>query len=185
MNEVQSFVADNREALGTTSDKLAAVTTALTDSLDDVKQFAARRAQRFAELRQHLQPGPGRGDRRRWRSTTSPTRSPSCAAQSRPRPGWAPSNRRSSASQYLAPIIKNRQYNFPPLGQNLFVGATGRPNEITYSEDWMRPDYVPPHRRRAHRRPRRAGGAPLPAGAPPPPAEATRRRPIPPAACPA
>ena len=25
--------------------------------------------------------------------------------------------------QYLAPIIKNRQYNFPPLGQNLFVGA--------------------------------------------------------------
>ena len=25
--------------------------------------------------------------------------------------------------QYLAPIIKNRQYNFPPIGQNLFVGA--------------------------------------------------------------
>ena len=25
--------------------------------------------------------------------------------------------------QYLAPIIKNRQYNFPPLGLNLFVGA--------------------------------------------------------------
>jgi phospholipid/cholesterol/gamma-HCH transport system substrate-binding protein len=46
--------------------------------------------------------------------------------------------------QYLAPIIKNRQYNFPPLGENLFVGASARPNEITYSEDWMRPDYVAP-----------------------------------------
>ena len=46
--------------------------------------------------------------------------------------------------QYLAPIIKNRQYNFPPLGVNPFVGATARPNEVTYSEDWMRPDYVPP-----------------------------------------
>ena len=46
--------------------------------------------------------------------------------------------------QYLAPIIKNRQFNFPPLGQNLFVGASARPNEVTYSEDWMRPDYVPP-----------------------------------------
>ena len=46
--------------------------------------------------------------------------------------------------QYLAPIIKNRQYNFPPIGQNLFVGATARPNELTYSEDWMRPDYIPP-----------------------------------------
>jgi phospholipid/cholesterol/gamma-HCH transport system substrate-binding protein len=46
--------------------------------------------------------------------------------------------------QYLAPILKNRQYNFLPLGENLFVGASARPNEITYSEDWMRPDYIPP-----------------------------------------
>jgi len=46
--------------------------------------------------------------------------------------------------QYLAPIIKNRQYNFPPIGENLIVGAAARPNEVTYSEDWMRPDYVPP-----------------------------------------
>ena len=34
--------------------------------------------------------------------------------------------------------------NFPPLGVNPIVGAYARPNEITYSEDWMRPDYVPP-----------------------------------------
>ncbi len=46
--------------------------------------------------------------------------------------------------QYLAPIIKNRQYNFPPIGLNQLVGAQARPNEITYSEEWMRPDYVPP-----------------------------------------
>jgi phospholipid/cholesterol/gamma-HCH transport system substrate-binding protein len=46
--------------------------------------------------------------------------------------------------QYLAPIVKNRQYNFPPLGLNPFVGATARPNEVTYSENSMRPDYVPP-----------------------------------------
>ena len=46
--------------------------------------------------------------------------------------------------QYLAPIVKNRQYNFPPLGNNFLVGAQARPNEVTYSEDWMRPDYVPP-----------------------------------------
>jgi phospholipid/cholesterol/gamma-HCH transport system substrate-binding protein len=46
--------------------------------------------------------------------------------------------------QYLAPIVKNRQYNWPPLGFDLFVGAQARPNEVTYSEDWMRPDYVPP-----------------------------------------
>jgi phospholipid/cholesterol/gamma-HCH transport system substrate-binding protein len=46
--------------------------------------------------------------------------------------------------QYLAPIIKNRQYNFLPVGMNPLVNAQARPNEITYSEDWMRPDFVPP-----------------------------------------
>jgi phospholipid/cholesterol/gamma-HCH transport system substrate-binding protein len=47
-------------------------------------------------------------------------------------------------AQYMAPIVKNRQYNWPPLGFDPFVGAQARPNEVTYSEDWMRPDYVPP-----------------------------------------
>jgi phospholipid/cholesterol/gamma-HCH transport system substrate-binding protein len=46
--------------------------------------------------------------------------------------------------QYLAPIVKNRQYNFLPIGLNPTVNAQARPNEVTYSEDWMRPDYVPP-----------------------------------------
>lgn len=69
--------------------------------------------------------------------------------------------------QYLAPIIKNRQYNFPPIGENFLVGAQARPNEVTYSEDWMRPDFVPPA----------TAPAPQPASAPAPaaplPAEAT------------
>ena len=47
--------------------------------------------------------------------------------------------------QYMAPIMKNRQINFPPIGENFFVGTSARPNEITYTEDWMRPDFVPPH----------------------------------------
>ena len=38
VGDLQSFVADNREALGTTSDKLASITTALVESLDDIKQ---------------------------------------------------------------------------------------------------------------------------------------------------
>jgi phospholipid/cholesterol/gamma-HCH transport system substrate-binding protein len=65
--------------------------------------------------------------------------------------------------QYLAPIIKNRQYNFPPIGQNLFVGATTRPNELTYSEDWLRPDYIPPQP------PAPAASAPAQASPPGPP----------------
>ena len=49
--------------------------------------------------------------------------------------------------QYLAPIIKNRQYNFPPLGVNPFVGASARPNEITYSENRLNPNLRPAARR--------------------------------------
>ncbi|MGB8391041.1 MCE family protein, partial [Mycobacterium sp.] len=38
IGNVQSFVAENRESIGTTSDKLASVTTALVESLGDIKQ---------------------------------------------------------------------------------------------------------------------------------------------------
>jgi phospholipid/cholesterol/gamma-HCH transport system substrate-binding protein len=46
--------------------------------------------------------------------------------------------------QYMAPIIKNRQVSWLPLGLNPFVGPSARANEVTYSEDWLRPDYIPP-----------------------------------------
>ena len=62
--------------------------------------------------------------------------------------------------QYLAPIVKNRQYNFLPIAQNLFVGATTRPNELTYSEDWLRPDYIPPQTTPPHPPASTAGQAP-------------------------
>jgi phospholipid/cholesterol/gamma-HCH transport system substrate-binding protein len=65
--------------------------------------------------------------------------------------------------QYLAPIVKNRQYNFPPIGLNPIVNAQARPNEVTYSEDWMRPDY----------RPDAPAQPPPPPDSPPLPAEAT------------
>ena len=64
--------------------------------------------------------------------------------------------------QYLAPIMKNRQFNFLPLASNVFVGATTRPNELTYSEDWMRPDYIPPQ-------PPPGAAPPADVAAPPPP----------------
>jgi phospholipid/cholesterol/gamma-HCH transport system substrate-binding protein len=69
--------------------------------------------------------------------------------------------------QYLAPIVKNRQYNFPPLGEDFFVGAEARPNEVTYSEPWMRPDYVPPAPDSALPAEAAGTGAPPPSGPPP------------------
>jgi phospholipid/cholesterol/gamma-HCH transport system substrate-binding protein len=141
--EVQAFVAENREALGTTSDKLAGVTQALNDSLADVKQFlhvAPNTLQNYVNI---WQPAQGAVSSVPMLNNFANPISFLCGAiQAASRLGAEESAK--LCVQYLAPVIKNRQYNFLPLAQNVFVGATTRPNELTYSEDWMRPDYIPP-----------------------------------------
>jgi phospholipid/cholesterol/gamma-HCH transport system substrate-binding protein len=143
VGEIQTFVAENREALGTTSDKLAGVTQALTDSLDDVKQVlhvAPTTLQNYVNI---WQPAQGAVSAVPMLNNFANPISFLCGAvQAASRLGAEQSAK--LCVQYLAPIIKNRQYNFPPIGQNLLVGATTRPNELTYSEDWLRPDYIPP-----------------------------------------
>jgi phospholipid/cholesterol/gamma-HCH transport system substrate-binding protein len=142
VTDVQGFVADNREALGTASDKLASVSTALVQSLDDIKQtlhIAPTSLSNFVNIFQPAQAAlTGIGVINNFANPVSFI----CGAiQAASR-----LNLEQSAKlcvQYLAPILKNRQYNFPPLGMNLFIGAQARPNEVTYSEDWMRPDHVP------------------------------------------
>jgi phospholipid/cholesterol/gamma-HCH transport system substrate-binding protein len=164
--EVQSFVADNREALGTTSDKLAGVTQALVDSLDDVKQFlhvAPNTLQNYVNI---WQPAQGAVSSVPMLNNFANPLSFLCGAiQAASRLGAEESAK--LCVQYMAPILKNRQYNFLPVSQNVFVGASTRPNELTYSEDWMRPDYIPPQ---PQPQPQAQPGAGPPAEpAPPPP----------------
>jgi phospholipid/cholesterol/gamma-HCH transport system substrate-binding protein len=156
VGDVKSFVADNKDAIGTTSDKLASVSTALNQSLDDIKQTLHITPTTFSNFLNIYQPAQGTLTGALAINNFANPISFLCGAiQAASR-----LNAEQSAKlcvQYLAPIIKNRQFNFPPLGENLFVGASARPNELTYSEDWLRPDYVPPQ------------GAPAP---PPPDASA-------------
>jgi phospholipid/cholesterol/gamma-HCH transport system substrate-binding protein len=172
LGEVQSFVADNREALGTTSDKLAGVTQALTESLDDVKQFLHVAPNSFQNYVNVYQPAQGGASAILALNNFANPISFLCGAvQAASRLGAEESAK--LCVQYLAPIIKNRQYNFPPIGQNLFIGATARPNEITFSEDWMRPDYIPPQP------PPAAAPSPAPPADGAPPAVALNGPPLP------
>jgi phospholipid/cholesterol/gamma-HCH transport system substrate-binding protein len=166
VGDVRSFVADNREALGTTSDKLASVSQAVVDSLDDLKQTLHVAPTVVQNVENIFQPA---------QSTLSGVLALNnfanmiqflCGAvQAASRMGAAQSAK--LCVQYLAPIIKNRQYNFLPIGGNPFVGTMARPNEVTYSEDWMRPDYIAPQPP-----PPAASTAPLAAEGPaPPPAQ--------------
>lgn len=143
VGDVQSFVAENREVLGTASDKLAAVSSTLTASLDDLKQTLHLAPNALQNLMNTYQPAQATmGGAYAFNNFADPITFLCGAIQAASRLGAQQSAK--LCVQYLAPIVKNRQYNFPPLGENLIVGAAARPNEVTYSEDWMRPDYVPP-----------------------------------------
>ncbi len=152
VTDVTGFVKDNREIVGITTDKLAVITTALNESGDELKQALHAFPMMISNYVNIYQPTAG-GVTGALAGTqfSNPINFLCGAIQAASR-----LNAEQSAKlcvQYLAPIVKNRQYNMlGPIGFNFVSGVGARPNEITYSEDWLRPDYVPP-----------ANGAPAPA----------------------
>jgi len=141
--DVNGFVAENRDPVGTTAERLASITSAVNASVDDLKQALHIAPSAFANVLNIYQPAQGAVVGALAVGNFANPISFLCGAiQAASRLGAEQSAK--LCVQYLAPIIKNRQYNFPPIGITPFVGAQARPNEITYSEDWLRPDYVPP-----------------------------------------
>jgi phospholipid/cholesterol/gamma-HCH transport system substrate-binding protein len=141
--DLRDFLAENREAIGVTFDRLTSITTALNDSRGDIKQILHVAPSVFQNFLNIYQPAQSAmtgilalnnfADIPQWICSA-------IEAASRAR-----LNRVSKLClQYLNPIIKNRIYNYIPAGINPFVGTQARPNEITYSEDWLRPGYTPP-----------------------------------------
>jgi phospholipid/cholesterol/gamma-HCH transport system substrate-binding protein len=166
--KVKDFIAENSEAVGTSSDKLASISQAVTDSLDDIKQTLHVAPTAFQNLLNIYEPAHASLTGALALNNFANPISFLCGAiEAASRLGAEQSAK--LCVQYLAPIIKNRQYNFLPLGENFFIGAQARPNEITYSEDWLRPDHNP-------------AAPPPPAGPPPAPAPAQSPPPADPAA---
>ena len=143
VGDVQRFVAENREPIGTASQRLQSITDALTASLDDIKETLHTAPNTLVNFNNIYEPANGSlTGTLQVNNFANPISFLCGAIQAASRMGADQAAK--LCVQYLAPIVKNRQYNFPPLGENLFVGAQARPNEITYSEDWMRPDFIPP-----------------------------------------
>ncbi|GAB4927927.1 Mce family protein Mce3D [Mycobacterium kiyosense] len=165
--DVQSFAADNREAVGTASDKLTSITQALVASLDDIKQTLHIGPTVLQDFNNIYEPANGAlTGALAGNNMANPIEFLCGSVQAASRLGGEQAAK--LCAQYMAPIFKNRQYNFPPLGENLFVGAQARPNEVTYSEDWMRPDFVPPATNATTAGQPAAASPPLPAEAPAP-----------------
>lgn len=143
-DDVGGLVAENREAIGVTTDKLSEVAAALGTSIDDIEQALHLLPTTLGNYVNIYQPAQGSVTGILAGNNFSNPIDFLCGAiQAASR-----MNAEQSAKlcvQYLAPIVKNRQYNYLlPLGFNALAGTMARPNEITYSEDWLRPDYVPP-----------------------------------------
>ncbi|HET6733502.1 MCE family protein [Mycobacterium sp.] len=142
-SDLSRFVADNREPLGTTVDHLTAITTAINESNYDLKQILHITPTQLANYVNIYQPAQGTvTGALAFNNFADPIQFICGAVEAASRLGAEQSAK--LCVQYLAPIIKNRQFNTLPFGLNPLVGAVARPNEITYSEDRLRPDYVPP-----------------------------------------
>ena len=147
VTDVTDFAAENREPVGTTADLLVSISDALDQSLDDIKQTLHVAPTQLANFVNMYPPAVGGfAGAFSLNNFANPIQFLCGAIEAASRLGAEQAAK--LCVQYLAPIVKNRQYNFPPLGINPVVGAVARPNEITYSEDWLRPDYVPPPQHR-------------------------------------
>ena len=165
VTDLRGFVAENREGVGTTVDHLASITTALNDSRGDIKQVLHITPTVFQNFMNIYQPAQSSVTGILAPVNFANTVQFICSAiEAASRQGFEKSSK--LCMQYLAPIIKNRQYNYFPLGVNPFAGASARPNEITYSENRLNPNLPPPPLEGAPVP--ASGGAPLPAEAPSP-----------------
>ncbi|UQB93141.1 MULTISPECIES: MCE family protein [Mycobacterium] len=147
LTDVRGFIADNKDAIPNASQQLNALSRTLVESLDDIKQALHVTPNTFSNFSNIYKPDTGEGVGVLAVNNFADPISMICGAIE----ATSQLDAQQSAKlcvQYLAPIIKNRQYNFPPIGTTLypFLGMAGpraRPNELTYSEDWMKPDHVP------------------------------------------
>lgn len=143
VTDLRTFVAENREGLGTTFDRLSSITSALNDSRADVKQILHITPTVIANFTNIYQPAQSAISGILAPVNFANTVQFICSSiEAASRLGWEQSSK--LCVQYLAPIIKNRQYNYLPIGGNPFVGASARPNELTYSQDYLRPDAAAP-----------------------------------------
>ena len=143
VTDLRGFVAENREGVGVTVDKLASITTALNDSRGDLKQVLHITPTVFQNFMNIYQPAQSSVTGILAPVNFANTVQFICSAiEAASRQGFESPSK--LCMQYLAPIIKNRQYNFFPLGVNPFAGASARPNEITYSENRLNPNLPPP-----------------------------------------
>ncbi|MGB3483157.1 MAG: MCE family protein [Mycobacterium sp.] len=139
--ELTAFVAQHRELLGGATDRLGSIAQALNDSRADIEQALHLAPNTFQNLLNIYEPAHASlTGALALNNFANPIQFLCGAIQAASRLGAEQASK--LCVQYLAPIVKNRQFNYLPVGLNPIVNAAARPNEVTYSEDWLRPGHT-------------------------------------------
>lgn len=131
------FVQENRDGLSKSVDDLAATTSALDEVRPDIEQLlhvAPTAFQNFYNIYQ-----PSQGSFTGALAVTqfqNPVQFICGAIQSASQLGAAESA--DLCVQQLAPVLQLLQMNYPPVGINPVAGVQTRPDQVDYSEDWLR-----------------------------------------------
>lgn len=136
--DVGSFVGDNRDRVSTTTSQLASVTTALQQSKGDLEQtlhIAPTSFQNFVNIYQPAQ--SALTGILAFNNFANPLQFVCGMIQAASQKDAEESAK--LCAQYLGPVLKNLAVNFPAIGTNPITGVQARPDEITYSEDDLKP----------------------------------------------
>jgi len=121
-DDLATLLAQNREPIGVTVDKLSSITSAINESSYDLKQVLHVAPTVLANYANVYNPAQDAFTGILALNNMSDPITFICGAiQAASRLGAEQSAK--LCVQYLAPIVKNRQYNWLPLGANLVVGA--------------------------------------------------------------
>ncbi|MFI6367683.1 MCE family protein [Nocardia sp. NPDC050630] len=142
VDDIHGFLTDNSDALGTTVEQVNSIVAALQESSGDLKQLLHAAPTAYQNFVNIYQPAQGAlTGMLAFNNAANPIQFICGAIEAASQKGAKESAR--LCAQYLGPVLKNLVVNMPPVGENVVTGAVARPDEITYSEDRLRPGAPP------------------------------------------
>lgn len=137
------FVRDNRDGLTKSVNDLAAATTSLNDVRPDIEQLLHVAPTAIQDMYNIYQPAQGSfTGALAVTQFQNPVQFICGAIQAASQLGAAEAAK--LCVQHLAPVLQLTQMNYPPVGVNAAAGVQVRPEQIDYSEDWLRGTVPPP-----------------------------------------
>jgi phospholipid/cholesterol/gamma-HCH transport system substrate-binding protein len=142
-DQITTFVADNRDRLAHAVERLTEVTTTLNESRPELEQLLHVAPNAFANAINIYQPAQGAlTGALAVTQFQNPVQFICGAIQAASQKGAEESAK--LCVQYLAPVLKSIQFNYPPFGINPVEGVQARKEQVDYSEPFLNPNIGAP-----------------------------------------